>query len=229
MPLLAGIRQRLSRRTLSRPGQATASDLQSPPSNLNTIEPKPLRAARLRRTGPLPQETLATIKRIGAHMDSHAQRSQELLQLFKRMPQAVDAVPELKRQTAQLLEMMNEQLGQSRSRVQDLTCLLQRIDASCRQQTELVGMIHRELDIHRSQADRLTEAVERCQDAMVGANNANNRSAALLERLVNSIEARDQQLVSMIGNWKRWALVALIGCVLLGTAALTLAALALAA
>lgn len=167
-------------------------------------------------------EVMGLVRKVGDHLDTQSQRTEKLLSLMERMPQALDALPEINRQNSQLLQALNEHLSQSKKRETTLNDTLRSLGESSSQQTEVLGLLQRQLDSSTRSAEQMTETLSSFSEALTNLAATNNRSTDILARIVESAEQRDARMATMASRGDRfnWIIVGLLSLGVLVLAAI---------
>lgn len=161
------------------------------------------------------EEVMGLVRRVGDHLDAQAKRTEKLLTLMERMPQALDALPEINRQNARLLEAISEHLSQSKNRETALNDTLRSLGESSSQQTEVLGLLQRQFDISTQSAEKMTETLGNFSEALSNLAATNNRSTDVLSRIVDAADERESRMASMVSRSERWNWV-IVGLLSLG-------------
>jgi methyl-accepting chemotaxis protein len=168
-------------------------------------------------------EIMGLVRRIGDHLDGQTRRTETLVSLMERLPPALDALPELGRHNARLLEMLNDHLGQERQRDATLNDTLSQLGRSSDQQTEVLGLLQQQFDTTARASEQMTHTLGDFSDALSTLATSNGRSTELLSNLSRSTQERESTLIEMMQRTQRW----MIGAVA-AAGALALAAVAVA-
>lgn len=150
------------------------------------------------------EEVMGLVRKVGDHLESQAQRTDQLLSLMERLPQALDALPEINRQNARLLETLTEQLHQSKNREAALNETLKALGTSSAQQTEVLGLLQRQFDISTQAAEKMSHTLSSFSEALANLADTNNRSADVLAKIVESASQRENQMATMLTRSARW-------------------------
>lgn len=222
MPLLEDVRSMFRRRRRSiamdltdtqAGGLAGANDQLEPTAdgddagaNIHLVEPKPVRA----RGGQ--DEIMGLVRRIGEHLDSQSERTERLLNVVDRLPQALDALPEINRQNARLLESLHDHFAQTQRREEMLGSAMSTISETSGRQTEVLGLVQQQLDSNRETASTLGTTLETLQHAIGNLAESNGRSAQVLARMSETAAERENELSTTIARTQRWMICAVFVC-----------------
>ncbi|TVQ59357.1 MAG: hypothetical protein EA379_10935 [Phycisphaerales bacterium] len=141
-------------------------------------------------------EVLELVRKVNTHLDRESERTAKLMTIVERIPDALDALPELRDQTKRAVETLRESSEQSARRdekVQSaLTHIRDRLDDARETETHLVGT--------------LTEFRGSLQDMAHSSERSSGAIAAMNER--NAL--RDKELADMLNLTRRWVVAALV-------------------
>ncbi len=228
MPIMDGIKRFFTRReepvavdlnARSESDETHATDqnaLHQSAARPELIEARPARPRNLNELQRGYDEILGLVRKIGDHLDSQSQRTERLVELMDRMPETLDALPEINRQNARLLEVLTEHLSQVKSREDNLTSTLQRMSNASDHHTEVLGLLQQQLDQNGRASQQMTETLGGFREALSGLAGTNTRSADLLSKIAENSQERESQLITMFERSQRWMMGIAIG---LGTVA----------
>ncbi|MBT8484546.1 MAG: hypothetical protein HKO59_15015 [Phycisphaerales bacterium] len=195
---------------------------------LGLIETKP-RALSAADTGRSMDEVMHLVRKIGDHLDRQTERTDQLVGLMDNVPQALEALPEINRQNARLLEALHEHLGQTKRREEALNSTLSTITETTGRQTDVLGLIQQQLDVNNSSSAQFTDALGDLRHALTDLATSNQRSTGVLERISAAAVERESELAASLARTQRWTLAAIICCGLASMAALGVAVMAMVA
>ncbi len=215
MPLLRDVRslfRRKSRSTDVNIGDAHARSLarMAEPGNgtdLRTIEPKTSEQS-LRD----PQAVVELLDRLGEHLRDQTEHSGRIIELLDRLPDALDALPDISRQNAGMLEVLHEQSAQSKRSAETLNTTLNKVGQATGQQAEVLGLIQQQLD---TSSQRTTQMVETLTDMRQGLGDlaeSNTRFAETLTKISQTSAKRESDLRTALGQTQRWLIIIAACC-----------------
>ena len=163
------------------------------------------------------EEVMGLVRKVSDHLDTQTQRTEKLLTLMERMPQALDALPEINRQNSRLLETLVEHLGQAKTRESALNETLRNIGESSSQQTEVLGLLQRQFDASTQSAEKMSQTLGSFSEALSNLAATNNRSTDVLARIVDAADEREARMARMVNRSERWnwVIVALLSVAVL--------------
>lgn len=139
-------------------------------------------------------EVLDLVRKMSAHLDSESERTARLMIIVERIPDALDALPELREQTRRMVEALRESSDQSRTRdehVQDAMAHIRaRLDDARESETHLVGT----LTEFRGSLREMATSSERSSVALTAMNERN--------------AARERELAQVLTLTRRWVIAA---------------------
>jgi chromosome segregation ATPase len=172
-------------------------------------------------------EVLGLVRKIGDHLDAQSDRTERMMNVMDRLPQAIDALPEINRQNARLLDILSDHLSQGKDREQALNNTLRRLGDSADHHTEVLSVLQQQLDANHRASEQMTETLGSFREALSSLAQTNNRSTDLLSRISAAGEERESKLTAMFQQTQRW-MIAVGGTVgALALVAITLAILAM--
>ncbi len=226
MPLLKDRVRTLFRRR--KPIEIDISDTQAGGLNggeIGLIETKPMRPRSAAERAQ--DEVLALVRRIGDHLDGQTSRTERLLEVMDRLPHALDAVPEINRQNARLLEVLHEHFAQSKRREETMNAALGSLTETSMRQTDVLGLVQRHLDANGRTAATLSASLETLHRGLSDLAESNSHSALVLERISDAAAERENGLQRTLARTQRWMIVAVAFCGAASAMAIVVAVLAL--
>ncbi len=230
MPLLHDLRSMFGRRKgpardLPRPGFGVTRAGDGPEgksgdrTDLDLVEPKP--------AGRGQDDVMSLVERIGGHLDGQTERTTRLLTLMERLPQALDALPEINRQNARLVESLHEHLVQSKRREETLNTLLDTITGTSSRQTDVLGLVQHHLDTSSQATENLSGTLEALNTALGEISESSAGSARILKTVTETAERRESELFTTINRTQLWMIGAVCFCGAISIVAVVVAVLAL--
>jgi ABC-type transporter Mla subunit MlaD len=237
MPLLTDVRSlfRRKRKPLeidirdARPeavnGEATSLDDPSP--GRTAIEARPVRGRSIADANGNLHEIMGLVRKISEHLDGQTDRTERMLQLIDRMPQALDALPEINRQNARLLESLHAHLDQARRREEALNNTLGTITEAAKHQTEVLGLVQQQLD-HSSQSSvQLTNTLGNLRQSLSDLAQANKHSSEVLSKMAEATGERENRLTETLSRTQRWIIAGVLCASVASIAAIATAIVAI--
>lgn len=181
-------------------------------------------------TSELPQridEVMGLVRQIGSHLEAQNKQTDQLLEHLERLPRALDALPEINRQNARLIEIVSEHLDHARRREGALNDTLSGLSESATRQTEVLGLLQQQLDTNSHATETLVDHLGGFREALGDLAATNERTAKMLGHLSSSSERRENELSAMLASTQKWMMAAMIGCAATSATAIIVAAIAL--
>jgi predicted nucleic acid-binding Zn-ribbon protein len=146
-------------------------------------------------------EVMELIRKVSNHLDEQAGRSERLMEIAERIPEALDALPELRSQNERIIVALRDAAEEARSRdeqsAQTLDRLGDRLEESRESDRVLVGTMAEFRGTLREMAD------------------TNERTGATLSDMNQRNAAREQELHNILLLTRRWITIAtVVGVVL---------------
>ncbi|MEM7227506.1 MAG: hypothetical protein AAF432_01690 [Planctomycetota bacterium] len=192
-----------------------------------TIETKPSRRASMAELQRGYDEVLGVVRRIGDHLDEQSERSERIVALLDRLPQAVDVMPEISRQNIRLLESLTEYLDQAKRREESINSTLARLNDSSDHQAEIVSLVQQQLDAGTDNTRQMTSALTSFRQSLSELSASTKHSSDVLATVSRSSEDRETRLVTMMARTERWLVAAMACSVTAAVAAVGVAMFAL--
>jgi hypothetical protein len=186
-------------------------------------------AGRIRTLAPTAQnldEVMSLVRNISTHLEGQTERTDRLIDCMSRLPAALEALPEINRQNARLLEIVGDYLGHARRRDDALNGTLSGINEASMRHTEVLGLLQQQLDASGRSTDALTDQLGDFREALSALAGSNARTTTVLSDMAQSNEHREFELTRMLARTQKWLLAAMICCAAMSAAAITVAAIA---
>lgn len=201
------------------------------PSIINEAQaPIERRNGKAKPAAELPQridEVMGLVRQIGSHLEAQNKQNDQLLEHLERLPRALDALPEINRQNARLIEIVSEHLDHARRREGALNDTLAGLSETATRQTEVLGLLQQQLDANSHASESLSEHLGGFRDALGDLASTNERTAKMLNHLSVTNERRENELTTMLASTQKWVIAAMIGCAATSATAIIVAAIAL--
>jgi len=172
--------------------------------HLARLAPRTSRAKTMNELQRGYDEVIGLVRKIGDHLDSQTERTERMMSMMERLPQAIDALPEINRQNARLLDILSDHLTQSKDREQALNDTLRRLGDSSDHHTEVLSVLQQQLDTNHRASEQMTETLGSFREALTNLAETNNRSTELLSRITEASDERESKLTMMFQQTQRW-------------------------
>lgn len=171
-------------------------------------------------------EVMSMVRKVSDHLDEQAKRTDRLVGLMDRLPDALQAVPEIQQQNNRLLELFSQHLEHARDRDETLNSTLTRLSEGSASQNEVLSMLQKQIEAGNETSGRLAEHLGGFQSAIHQLAESNTQSAEVLRSMARNSEQRENTLVTMINKTQKWMIVGMSIC---GVASLAAVIVALSA
>ena len=168
-----------------------------------------------------------TIGKIQGRLHEDERERENIMPLLQRLPESLQALPEIARQQAKLGEAIATSLVQSRQRDQSIESILERIAQGVGQQTDTFGLVQQQLDLNHQAAQRIAEAVATLAQGVGDLSSGQRRNSDSLVGLLDRMRDRDESIGKIQGRLHLWlvfstavACGSMIACLLLAWAAI---------
>lgn len=213
---------------------ARHSELIEPKANSHrpaeaTVESADRRNPRA-RSGDLSQgidDVLGMAKTINRHLEKQVERGDTLLRYMERLPAALDALPEINRQNARLLEIITEHLKHAGRREEALNHTLNGLTDASSRHTDVLGLIQQQLDANNQTSGTLLENLASFRDALGELASSNAQTTSVLRDMTKGNDAREREMAQMLGRTQRWMIAAMVCCAAASITAVAVAAVSL--
>jgi len=186
-----------------------AASVREPAEEASGSHAAPLstRTGRTKTIGELQRgydEVLGLVRKIGDHLDAQTERTERMMQMMEHLPQAIDALPEINRQNARLLDILSDHLTQTKEREQALNDTLRRLGDASDHHTDVLSVLQQQLDTNHRASEQMTETLGSFREALTNLAETNNRSTEILSRITESSDERESKLTAMFQQTQRW-------------------------
>lgn len=176
---------------------------------------------------PAVEEVVSLVRSISAHLDGQNERTDRLINTLERLPAAIEALPEIHRQNARLLEVVTEYLEHARLRDDALNETLSGITHASSRQTDVLGLLQQQLDANNRSSEALFGGIADFREAISQLAGSNARTTAVLSELASINQHRDAEITRVLARSQKWMTVAMVLCAAASVTAVTVAALSL--
>jgi ABC-type transporter Mla subunit MlaD len=183
--------------------------------------------ARATREAAAGHEIKDVVHRLDEHLSAQTDRADRMLDLMERVPKALDALPEINRQQARLLEILSDHLGRSRNREESLGQAIRELSDASSRQTEVLGLVQQQLDANREAAHTLARTLDNLHESLGRVAHSQSNATETLRGFVSAAEAREAAMAGLLGSIQRWMIVAVACCAAASLVAIVLAVIAL--
>jgi hypothetical protein len=173
------------------------------------------------------EEVVSLVHKIGDHLDAQTQRTERLVELMERLPEAIDALPEVHRQNARLLDALSEHLARGRQRDETMSETLGKLSESSVHQTEVLGLLQQQFDSSTRAAEQMTVTLGGFTGALGELSENHQRSTEVLKGLMRTTGEREARIIEMMSRTQKWLIGLMMGVGAVAVAAVIFAALAM--
>ncbi len=99
------------------------------------------------------------ITELAERLHNDERERENIMPLLQRLPESLQALPEIARQQSRLGEAIATALVQSRQRDQSIESILERIAQGVGQQTDTFSLVQQQLDLNHQASQSIAEAV----------------------------------------------------------------------
>lgn len=173
--------------------------------------------------GPDAAAVAAALLSIAEHLRRDAEERRTMMPVLERLPDSLQALPEIARQQARLGEAIGGALVQQKLRDQSIEEILRSIAEGVGQQTSTFGLVQQQLDLNHQAAQRVADGVTSLSQGVGELSTGQRRNADALQSIVDQAAQRDvamQRLAERLQVWMVFSTAIAAGSLL---ACLTLA------
>lgn len=171
-------------------------------------------------------EVMGLVRTISTHLEKQTSRTGRLVECLQRLPEALDAMPEINRQNARLLEVINDYLDHARRRDDALNDTLSGMSTASRRQTEVLGLLQQQMDVSHRTSETLVSSLGDFRETLTELAGSNSRASNILTELSRSNERREIDLTHLLDRNQRWLVAAVVCCATMSLTAIILAGVA---
>lgn len=223
MPMLDRVRKLFGNR---KPVAIDLSEDEQASQALAATEQPPSRQRSLAQLQQGYDEVMGLVRKVNDHLDAQTQRTEQMLEMVEKLPAALEAIPEINRQNARLIELVSEHLREGKRRDNELNQSLEKLSSSSTQQTEVLGLLQQQFDASTQSSQQMTETLGSFSKCLSDLAATNNRSTDILSKIVQENEQREVRMAEMARRSDRWnwAIIStlIIGVLLLAGIGITL-------
>lgn len=172
-------------------------------------------------------EMVGLIRDVRSHMDQQAERSERMLGLLEKLPEAIESLPETNRNQSRMLEAMNSHLEQTGKQSQQLQKTLQGLANANEHQGQVMGLIQQQVEnTHKTEQQMLSSFSSMNQTLQQLSESALASSQAMSQFSQQAYES-DQRMDQLVRRTNRQTIILWATSWVVGLAAIGLAAYAL--
>jgi len=146
-----------------------------------------------------------------AQVAEHARSQQQLQAMLTTLANTMQAMPQLAKQQAQVLETLLDQSARARQRDQTMERNLTQLADGANQQTQTLGLVQQQLDLNHEVSLRVADSMKEVSGAIGTFATSSERQSRALESLVQATQRRVAQSDRLERSLQFWlAAVALI-------------------
>ena len=173
------------------------------------------------------EEVSALVRKVGEHLDSHADQTERLLVMLEQIPSAFDTLPEIHRQNTCLLEELTAHFSKARAREAALNDSLHNLSKASDRQIQVMGLIQQQLDANHKAAEHRTDALNRLEATLSTLAESHTRTGVALSTMIDSGTRQQSELCRQLGRTHKWIIATFLCCAAASVTALTIALIAL--
>lgn len=157
-------------------------------------------------------EVLELVRRVNSHLDRQEERSDRIMKIVDRLPDAIDSLAATREQNGALLAAMNESTAASKAGNERVASVVEDLARHGERQAGALGSINEGLEKSRRTELQLVQTMAEFRTSVSEMAGSSSRVGDTLESLQNSSAARERELVDLVNESRRWTLTAMIAC-----------------
>lgn len=173
------------------------------------------------------EQVLGLIDRIGSHLELQAERSERVIKLLERIPEALEALPAIRANSEALLQAMASHLKVQEQRDERLQVVLGDISANSSRQTDVLGMIEQRMDASQKSEAELASTLTDFRQTLMDMGETNSKSIQVLSELTKLNQRRQDDILGLMKRQNKMMFVLLVGSMLMSASGLVIAIVAI--
>ncbi|MHC4414488.1 MAG: hypothetical protein ACYS0G_04310 [Planctomycetota bacterium] len=165
---------------------------------------------------------------IDDRLGAQTAQTRRLMQPMEGLPQALDALEEIKQQSTRMLELLSERLDRAETRADAVDAAIDRIGDASSHHTEVLSAIQQQLDSNSQAIRHTSESYDAVTQNLREVLESSCKLQEVLSDLNQSTEDRETELTEHLARTRRSMLMFAFGCSAVSIIALIVAVLALA-
>jgi len=178
------------------------------------IDPTPLQSLPAMRQVEAKDHSIDLPAELRSQVAEHARSQQQLQTMLATLSNTMQAMPQLAKQQAQVLETLLDQSARARQRDQTIERNLTQLTDGADRQTQTLGLVQQQLDLNHEVSLRVAESLKDVSGAIGSFATSSERQSRALESLAQATQRRVAQADRLERSLQFWlAAVALIATV----------------
>ena len=137
------------------------------------------------------EQVVHLIEHIGNHLDTQAQRSDRMVSLLERLPKALDALPDIRKNSEQLTSAIENHFDAQEQRDTKLRDAIEELGAGADRQTEALTLIQNEIQAGQKREAELATVLTDFRSTLKNMSETSERSVEVLKNL--TVRSREQE------------------------------------
>jgi len=175
------------------------------------IDPAPVQSMPVIRHAESNGQAIDLPAELRAQVAEHSRSQQQLQAMLSTLSNTMQAMPQLAKQQAQVLETLLDQSARARQRDQTIERHLMQLTEGTDRQTQTLGLMQQQLDLNHEVSLRVADSLKEVSGAIGTFATSSERQSRALESLVQATQRRVAQSDRLERSLQFWlAAVALI-------------------
>jgi ABC-type transporter Mla subunit MlaD len=172
-------------------------------------------------------DMMTLVRLMNEHMELQRQRGDDLMNALHRLPQTLESLPEINRQSSRLMEILAAHLGGAKPRDEALSQAMHRLTDVGAHLTDVLGLLLQQLDRNADLASGLSKDVANVRLMAGHLVASSDRCASQLADFRSEASARSADLGTTLVRNQYWMIAAVFLCAVSSAAGLAMALVAL--
>jgi hypothetical protein len=173
-----------------------------------TVDPQPAAAERSIQVHQAePIKPAEVMQQFESQLASQADVNRRLGELIRQLDGTLSALPEMARQQARMVDTLIDQAQRAKDRDAALTRGLKELSEGSDRQTQVLGLVQQQLDLHSETSSRVAEILGEARTALGAFSATSERHARSIESLAEATRRRTIQSDRLERRLQLWLIV----------------------
>jgi len=153
------------------------------------------------------EQLVNLIQRIDDHLNSQAERADRMLTLLERLPEALDAMPQIRKNGEHVVAVLERHMDAQRERDEQLRETMNGLGEGSRRQAEALTLIRDEIRAGQEREQQITNVLGDFRETLTNLGKTNEQSIEVLRRLSEHSKERESKLARILEKHSRILIV----------------------
>lgn len=173
------------------------------------------------------EQVLNLIERIGNHLDTQAQRSDRMVSLLERLPNALEALPDIRKNSEKLTSAIENHFDAQKQRDGQLREAIEELGAGADRQNQALTLIQNEIQAGQQREAELATVLTDFRTTLKNMGETNERSVEVLKNLAVRSHQQETRFASILQRQNKTLMIVASAVVISSIAGLVVAILAI--